>query len=274
MGGGVGVDDEVDEHVVGVEQPLHLLGPAEREGALDPVVGGPHVEPRHRGADDRVVPAQLLAQRRAPHVGHEEEGALAVGEGGQLVRGLQRRRVHGREHGAHLVAAHDEGGQRLGRLPVGRRDDRVHRVGGRALEQEVTDALQPPSAHAAAGGQLVGVPGRARRRELVDEREHQLRELRQRPRPDPVVDGDAGQLAPGDARTDPVRREERLHRPPAARLAPAQVVGPRFDAVAGVRGSRRAPAAPEPETRATKPPSASCTACRIVVPIGPDSAFS
>ena len=182
--------------------------------------------------------------------------------------------VLGRRQGAFVDLAEDAAQLRLGqeyggqggrRLPVGAlggRDDRVGRLGG---EQGAGQPLEVAGPHPSGAFQLVGVAGGAGRGQLVDVGEDQLGERRQLLGGHALVDDGARHVAPGDPGADPVRREQRLHRAAAARLAATELVG------ALERGRHRG-AAVGRLARLRKAPSASCTALPMVSPIGPLSA--
>ena len=138
---------------------------------------------------------------------------------------LQRLGRHRGEHAAHLRRRDDHGREGAGRRPVRARDRRLDRLGRRAVDEVLREALEQPLADAARGLELVVVPGEARGRELLDVGEDQLREQHQRAGVHPGAHRRRGQLAPGDARADPVRREQRVDRPAAPRLAATELVG-------------------------------------------------
>jgi hypothetical protein len=95
---------------------------------------------------------------------------------------------------------------------------------GFAREQRLGQLLQVAQAGPAGGGQLVGVPGHAGCRELVDVGEDQLGEVRDGGGGLTGAEADRGQLVPRDARPDPVRRQQRVEAAAVARLAAAQRV--------------------------------------------------
>ncbi len=206
----------------------------ERAGAQRPVVGGAHLEPGSRWPGDGAARVDRPQQRRraaAVGVGHQQQHAFV--EVGQ-VGGLQGLRRQLRQHRAHLGLRHDQRGERRRRRPVGALGRGGDGGLGRAGQQVVRDPLEQPLADAAGGVQLVGVPSDAGGRELVDVGEHQLGERGQRVGRHPARDGGRRELAPGDPGTDPVRRQQCLRRPSAARLAPTQLVGT-FDGRCGRR---------------------------------------
>ena len=96
---------------------------------------------------------------------------------------------------------------------------------GQPAEQALGDAFEETLAHPPGRCQLVGVAGDAGGRQLVDVGEHQLGERDERSGVHPVAYGGRGHVAPGDAGTDPVRREEGLRRAAAASLATAELIG-------------------------------------------------
>ena len=179
------------------------------------------------------------AAAAAVHVGHQQQGVvLEVGQ----VGGDQGPRRHRGEHRPHLRLRHHHGGQRRRGLPAGALGGRDHGLGGVALEEVAGDPLQQPLADPSGGGQLVGVPGDAGRGQLVDVGEDQLGEVDQRLGGHAVGHGGGRHLPPGDAGADPERREQGVRRPPAAGLAPAELVGA-LDGRGGRRTRVRAAAA-------------------------------
>ena len=224
------------------------------------------------GPGDRAAARERPEQRPAPAaVGVRDEQqhhAVAVrrrGGGSVDCEGLAGERV---EHRAHLRLRHDHRGQRLGRRPVGALGGGLDRLGRRRRR-----AGARPAARAAAGG-----PGRWWPARRCGRRRSRPRARRCRRRPARRT-GPAcrrrRRCAPR-SRTSPARRPGRRCGTPRAARRPTVRCAPR-PGRAGRRRRRpgRWASGPPRSGRAAsemKPPRASCTALRMVSPIGPLSA--
>ena len=79
-------------------------------------------------------------------------------------------------------------------------------LGRRSGEKVLCKAVEMTLPFSIRGGEFIGVPGHACRRELVDEREHQFGEPGDHQRWQAPVDGGCRELAPGHPRPDPIGR--------------------------------------------------------------------
>jgi hypothetical protein len=181
-------------------------------------------------------------------VRHEQQRTLV-----QLRRidGLQRAGGETGQRRPDLRLGHQYGGQRRRRLPTGLLRGADDRLDGRAAEQLAREPLQPLLPDPAGGRQLVGVAGDARRRQLVDVGEDQLREADQRLGVRPGADRGRRHLPPRDAGADPERGQQCLGGPSAPRLPPAQLVGA-LDRGRGGRGLGRQSVAGQGEEAAER----------------------
>ena len=106
--------------------------------------------------------------------------------------------------------------------PLGGRGQHLLRGAGQEpLAQALAVTLPDPT----AGVELVVVAGHAGGGELVDVAEQQLGELGHGGGRESGLGGVPGQPAPAHPGTDPVGRQQRIHRPSGPRLAAAQGVG-------------------------------------------------
>ncbi len=150
---------------------------------------------------------------------------MALGQPRTSSVGWRVRGVEGGQRGRDLRLRQHDGGQRGRRLPVGALGGGVDGVGRRAGQQRPGQALEVALAHAAAALQLVGVAGHGGGGQLVDVGEDQLGEARELAGVDACGHGGVRHVAPRHPRPDPVGREQRLDRTPAARLAAPELVG-------------------------------------------------
>ena len=129
------------------------------------------------------------------------------------------------QHPVHLGGGQQHRRQRRRWCPLrplgGRRQHLLGGAGQQALAEALAVTLPDPP----AGVELVVVAGHAGGGELVDVAEQQLGELGHRRRRQSGLGGVPGQPAPAHPGTDPVGRQQRIHRPSGPRLAPTQGVG-------------------------------------------------
>ncbi len=138
-------------------------------------------EPRTGRPGDAPAVGRAVASRRGPaatvRVGHQQQRPARRGRAGPRRPGASRRAARRAAAAPGPPARSPPSASRAAptrpaRPPPGRaRGSTVEQVGGEPLEQ--------PLAHPPGGGQLVGVPGHARGRQLVDVGEHQLGEAGQ-----------------------------------------------------------------------------------------------
>ena len=240
--------------VGGQHQPgqvvLGVAGETVGVGAERAVVRRPHLEPRTRGPGDAPARGQRGEQPGPPPavgVGHEEQRRVVRHVA--PVDGLEHHAGQGAAYGPRLRLRHDHGRQRGRRRPLGAVGRLLHVLGRRPVEQVGGQPLEQPLAHAAGRGQLVGVAGHARGRQLVDVGEHQLGEPGEPLGRDAGGHGARGHLPPGHPGADAVGGQQRVGGASVARLAAAELVG----ALHGRRGRRPGVGAAPPARQGQEP---------------------
>ena len=212
------------EHQLG-EAGLGVRAELQRSRPQRPCVRRGRLEPGPGRAGDCVAALDRAEDRGAAStVGVGDQQQRRIVEPGHLT-GLKRAGGERAEHRSHLRLRDDHSGQRARRLPLGALGGLDDGLGRGAGEQVVGDPLLEPLPDPPGCGQLVGVPGDAGGRQLVDVGEHQLRERHQSLGVQPVLHGRRRHLVPRHPRADAVRRQQRVGGPTAAGLAAAELVG-------------------------------------------------